>query len=77
MSALFDRILIIGAGLIGSSIARAVKAGELAGHLAICDANADHLAEAEKLALADSYPGDAASRQKALISSYLLCLLAQ
>jgi cyclohexadieny/prephenate dehydrogenase len=57
----FERITIIGAGLIGSSVARAVKRGELAGTLVVCDADADVLKEAERLRLADEYHADASS----------------
>jgi len=57
----FERIAIIGAGLIGSSVARAVQRGELSGTLVVCDADADVLKEAEKLRLADEYHADASS----------------
>ncbi|WP_262692034.1 prephenate/arogenate dehydrogenase family protein [Kordiimonas aestuarii] len=52
---LFDRITIIGAGLIGSSVARAVRRGKLAGHLALADANEEVIKEAEGLGIADSF----------------------
>jgi cyclohexadieny/prephenate dehydrogenase len=39
MAPLLDRIAIIGIGLIGSSIARAVREHHLAGHIAIADAD--------------------------------------
>lgn len=57
---LFDRIAIIGIGLIGSSLARAFRENRLAGHLAIADANAAALARAAELGLGDSYYPDAA-----------------
>ncbi|ODN70123.1 cyclohexadienyl dehydrogenase [Methylobrevis pamukkalensis] len=51
---MFQRIAIIGIGLIGSSIARAVRTRGLAGHIAIADRSADHLERAEALGLGDS-----------------------
>ena len=57
---LFDRIAIIGIGLLGSSIARKVRADGVARHIAIADKSAEALAEAETLGLGDSYTGDPA-----------------
>lgn len=57
----FERITIIGAGLIGSSIARAVKRGELAGTLVLCDSDEAVLKEANDLDLADEYYSDASA----------------
>ncbi|WP_417464289.1 prephenate/arogenate dehydrogenase family protein [Kordiimonas sp.] len=57
---LFDRITIVGAGLIGSSVARAIRRGKLAGHLSMVDASKEVLNEAEALGLADSYSLNAA-----------------
>jgi cyclohexadieny/prephenate dehydrogenase len=54
----FERITIIGAGLIGSSVARAVKRGDAAGTLVLADADEDVLAEAKTLDLADAYEFD-------------------
>lgn len=51
---LFERVTIIGIGLIGSSLARALKAGGLAGHVAAHDTDAGVRATAEKLGFADS-----------------------
>ncbi|MBH0238048.1 prephenate/arogenate dehydrogenase family protein [Methylobrevis albus] len=51
---MFGRVAIIGIGLIGSSIARAVRARGLARHIAIADRSADHLERAEALGLGDS-----------------------
>ncbi|MCZ6838285.1 MAG: prephenate/arogenate dehydrogenase family protein [Alphaproteobacteria bacterium] len=51
---LFERVTIIGIGLIGSSLARALKAGGLAGHVAAHDIDAGVRATAEKLGFADS-----------------------
>jgi len=57
---LFDRVAIVGIGLLGSSIARKVRATGLARHIAIADFNPDALAEAEALGLGDSYAAGAA-----------------
>lgn len=56
----FDRITIVGAGLIGSSVARAIRRGKLTAHLALADASAEVIAEAESLKLADSYHSNVA-----------------
>lgn len=53
-SQLFERAAIIGIGLIGSSLARALKAHGLAGHVATYDSDANALAVAEKLGVVDS-----------------------
>lgn len=63
-SMLFDRIAIIGIGLIGSSIAHAVRAQGLARHIAIADASDAHRSEAAALKLGDSVHGDAAEAAK-------------
>jgi len=60
----FDRLAIIGIGLIGSSIARAVREQGLAKHIAIADASEAHRKEAEALGLGDSVHGDAAEAAK-------------
>ncbi|MCP8897349.1 prephenate/arogenate dehydrogenase family protein [Shinella daejeonensis] len=51
----FDRIALIGIGLIGSSIARAVKAKGLAGTVAISSRSRETLARARKLDLGTEY----------------------
>lgn len=51
---LFERVAIVGIGLIGSSLARALKARGLARHIAAYDCDAGARASAEKLAVADS-----------------------
>lgn len=59
---LFDRIAIIGIGLIGSSIARAILRGNLTDELVISDRSPQHLSEAEKLELGHAFhanPSDA------------------
>ncbi|PLX38584.1 MAG: cyclohexadienyl dehydrogenase [Hyphomicrobiales bacterium] len=56
----FDRIALIGIGLIGSSIAHATRLKGLANHIAISTRRAETLARAEELGLGDSYHTDAA-----------------
>lgn len=63
-SPLFNRVALIGIGLIGSSLARALKLHGLAGHIAISTRRAETLATAEKLNLGDSYDLDAAHAVK-------------
>lgn len=55
---MFDRIALIGIGLIGSSIARAILRADLTRELAISDASPQHLSEAEKLELGHSFHHD-------------------
>lgn len=57
---LFNRVALIGIGLIGSSLARAFKLHGLVGHIAISTRSAETLATAERLQLGDSYHLDAA-----------------
>ena len=57
---LFDRIALIGIGLIGSSLARVVRREGLAGHLAIATRSAATLKRAEELDLGNSYHTDLA-----------------
>jgi cyclohexadieny/prephenate dehydrogenase len=57
---LFDRICIIGIGLIGSSLAHVVRRDKLANHLAICDRDPEHRGKALALGLADSVHEDPA-----------------
>lgn len=56
---LFERITVIGLGLIGSSIARAVKAHHLAGTIIGCDQNDISLAYARKHGFIDTAMHDA------------------
>jgi cyclohexadieny/prephenate dehydrogenase len=53
-SPLFNRVCIIGIGLIGSSLAHVIRRDKLANHLAICDRSPAHRAKALELGLADS-----------------------
>lgn len=57
---LFERIAIIGIGLIGSSLAHAARANGLAGHIAGHDADADIRERAAALGLVDSMHADIA-----------------
>jgi cyclohexadieny/prephenate dehydrogenase len=51
----FERLVLIGIGLIGSSIARGARAFGLARQLVICDASPQALARAAELELGDVY----------------------
>ncbi|MBT5943027.1 MAG: prephenate/arogenate dehydrogenase family protein [Rhodospirillaceae bacterium] len=57
---IFDRVAIIGIGLIGSSVAQAIRANGLAGHVACHDADADVRARAAALDIVDSMHDDLA-----------------
>jgi cyclohexadieny/prephenate dehydrogenase len=57
---LFERIAIVGFGLIGSSLARAIRAEGLAASLAACDASAAARATIARLNLADFVTADPA-----------------
>jgi cyclohexadieny/prephenate dehydrogenase len=61
---LFDKLCIIGIGLIGSSIARGVRKHGLAGSIAVADASAEALRDAAELKLADSFHASAAEAVK-------------
>lgn len=52
---LFNKALILGIGLIGSSLARNLKEKELVDTLVVYDKNKENLAKAENLGLADIY----------------------
>jgi cyclohexadieny/prephenate dehydrogenase len=60
-SVIFDRIAIIGFGLIGSSLARAVKAHGLARTIVACDRDEGARVTIGRLALADEVTGDPAT----------------
>jgi cyclohexadieny/prephenate dehydrogenase len=51
----FEKIALLGIGLIGSSLARAAKKRSLAGHISIYTRSPTTLAKAEELDLGDSY----------------------
>lgn len=54
MTILFNRVCIIGIGLIGSSLARALRLHELAGEIVCADCNPEHRAKALELGLVDA-----------------------
>lgn len=51
----FDKIALVGIGLIGSSLARIIRQEELAGHVSISSATSETLERAHQLGLGDSY----------------------
>jgi cyclohexadieny/prephenate dehydrogenase len=55
---LFEKIALVGIGLIGSSLARVVRRERLAGHIAITTRSASTLKRAEELELGHSYSLD-------------------
>jgi cyclohexadieny/prephenate dehydrogenase len=57
---IFQRLALIGIGLIGSSIARGAKEYGLARQIVICDASPQALARAAELGLGDEYESDPA-----------------
>ncbi|GGB39534.1 prephenate dehydrogenase [Roseibium aquae] len=59
-SPMFDRIALIGIGLIGSSLAQVIRQEGLAGHISVSTRSEATLARAEELGLGDSYALDAA-----------------
>jgi cyclohexadieny/prephenate dehydrogenase len=61
MTALFDRVALIGIGLLGSSVAHAARRGGVAGHIAGHDSNAEALAMAMSIGFADSLHADLAT----------------
>lgn len=56
---MFEKIALIGIGLIGSSLARIVRRQNLASHIAIATRSTATLKRAEALGLGDSYTPDA------------------
>lgn len=52
---MFGRVSLIGIGLIGSSLARAMRRSSLAAHIAAFDTRTETLERARELRLADSY----------------------
>lgn len=53
MTILFDRVCLIGIGLIGSSLARAIRQYNLAGRIVCADRSPQHCAKALELGLVD------------------------
>ncbi|MFP5077340.1 prephenate/arogenate dehydrogenase family protein [Rhizobium sp. YIM 134829] len=60
MTPLFDRVALIGIGLIGSSIAREIRDKRLAAHVTVSSRSSETLARAEELGLGDSYTSSSA-----------------
>jgi cyclohexadieny/prephenate dehydrogenase len=56
---LFEKVALVGIGLIGSSLARVIRREHLAGHVAIASRSEATRARAEELGLGDSYAGSA------------------
>ena len=56
----FDKIALIGIGLIGSSLARVIRRENLCNHIAIATRSAETLKRAEELGLGDSYTTNSA-----------------
>lgn len=54
----FERVAIIGIGLIGSSLVRVMRRDGLAGHIAVCARSPGTLTKARELGLADSTTTD-------------------
>ncbi|GAB5378381.1 MAG: prephenate/arogenate dehydrogenase family protein [Acuticoccus sp.] len=69
----FERIAIVGIGLIGSSMALALRAADYAGPIAIADRNGEALREAEELGLGTSYHASVA-RAVADADLVILCV---
>lgn len=61
---MFDRIALVGIGLIGSSLARVIRREGLAGEIVVSTRSADTLARAEQLGLGDRYTDDPAEAVK-------------
>ena len=61
MTTLFDRLALIGVGLLGSSIAHAARRSGAAAHIAGYDTSAEALKGAKKIGFADSLHTDLAS----------------
>jgi cyclohexadieny/prephenate dehydrogenase len=57
---MFNRIALVGIGLIGSSLARVIRREGLAGEIVVSSRSAETLARAEELQLGDRYTTDAA-----------------
>ncbi|MDE2463238.1 MAG: prephenate/arogenate dehydrogenase family protein [Alphaproteobacteria bacterium] len=55
---LFSKVTLIGAGLIGSSLAHAIRRAGLAAHVAVHDARDEVLAEVKAIGFADSVHSD-------------------
>ncbi len=60
----FNKIALIGIGLIGSSLARVIRREKLADHIAIATRSSETLKRADELGLGDSYTTDSAEAVK-------------
>jgi cyclohexadieny/prephenate dehydrogenase len=69
---IFDELAIIGVGLIGSSLARAIRKQNAARRIVAADASAETLARAEALGLGDAFTTDLA-RAVAEADCVILC----
>ena len=61
---LFNKVAIIGIGLIGSSLARVLKRNELCREVVVFDTNPDYMRKAVELKIADAYAPSAAEASK-------------
>ncbi|MDE2133076.1 MAG: prephenate/arogenate dehydrogenase family protein [Alphaproteobacteria bacterium] len=61
MTAIFEKVALLGVGLIGSSMAHAMRRAAVASHIAGYSRRAETLERARRLGFADSLHGDAAS----------------
>ena len=68
---IYEKITIIGVGLIGASTALAARRGKLAGHITACDADPDAVETSRKLGFADEVVADP---QQAVIDADLVIM---
>lgn len=68
---IYEKITIIGVGLIGASTALAARRGKLAGHVTACDADPDAVETSHKLGFADEVVADP---QQAVIDADLVIM---
>ena len=72
MSILFEKLALVGVGLIGSSIAQAARKKGLVGQISVATRRAETLNEAREMGLADAYSQDA-SKAVADADLVILC----
>ena len=68
---IYEKITIIGVGLIGASTALAARRGKLVGHITACDADPDAVETSRKLGFADEVVADP---QQAVIDADLVIM---
>jgi cyclohexadieny/prephenate dehydrogenase len=68
---IYEKITIIGVGLIGASTALAARRGKLAGHITACDADPDAVETSRKLGFADEVVADP---QQAVVDADLVIM---